>query len=468
MSMPLRIDEFVKQCDALDGNMDFTYVNVAPSFDFSNTGRRGGKKKYFSISLIELLQTLKDIRDNISHFAMAKEYKEQEMRDFFGRHISSKTVNALSAVQTLPLYSVIAKVIHVSNRLTTKFDEKAMPVDHNMFDVAINYLETQLPDNSGYLQNLGASSLVTTGNGINKIFYGAPGSGKSYKVDQQCDDKNSIRTIFHPDTQNSDFLGCLKPKMNGTDVVYEFRAGPFTKAIVGAYNNPNSDYFLIIEEINRASAAAVFGEVFQLLDRGTDNASTYSIDVNDPDMLQYLQSNAPSSIVQGKLKIPNNLSLYATMNSSDQAVMPMDTAFKRRWIFEYVPIDFSTCPNGTLSIPIRNSANIDVEWAELAQVINSALQNKSIPEDRLLGPWFVGEAELETSDSSERTLKGKLCLYLWDDVLRHNQHNIIFDNSLKNYGQLVSFLKQSKQIFNVDIEQQLVSKASQTVANTAP
>jgi 5-methylcytosine-specific restriction protein B len=466
--MKLRIDDFVEQCGALDGNMDFTYVNVAPSIDFSNTGRRGGVKKHFSISLIELLHTLKDIRDNISHFASAAEYNEGEMRDLFAEYISSNTINALSTVQTLPLYSVIAKVIHVSNGLTTKFDEKTIPIDPDMFDVAINYIETQLPDNDGYLESLGAASSSAAGKGINIIFYGAPGSGKSYKVDQQCDDKNSIRTIFHPDTQNSDFVGCLKPKMNGTDVAYEFRAGPFTKAIVGAYNNPDIDYYLIIEEINRASAAAVFGEIFQLLDRGADNASSYSIDVIDPDMLQFLISNAPSAIVQGKLKIPNNLSLYATMNSSDQAVMPMDTAFKRRWIFEYVPIDFSTCPIGTLSIPIRNSANIDVEWAELAQVINSALQDKSIPEDRLLGPWFVGEAELETSDVSERTLKGKLCLYLWDDVLRHNQHNIIFDNSLKNYGQLVSFLEQSKQVFNEDIEQQLVSKASQTTANLIP
>ncbi|WP_435275319.1 AAA family ATPase [Psychrobium sp. nBUS_13] len=454
----IRIDEFAERCDGLNGNMDFQYVSVSPSIEFSNTGRRGGKK-YFSISMVDLIQTLKDIKENIAEFAGASTYDETRMRNLFSRFTTSQTVNALSTVQTLPLYGVIAKVIHLSNEEKADFNEKSILLDSDKFDVAIAYLESQLPDNDEYLEGL-SPSISNEDTAINIIYYGAPGVGKSYKIDQICDDNNSIRTIFHPETQSSDFIGCLKPKMNGHDVIYEFRPGPFTKAIVSAYSNPEKHQYLIIEEINRAAAAAVFGEVFQLLDRAADSSSVYPIDVIDPDMLHYLESNSPSSINEGKLKIPSNLSLYATMNSSDQAVMPMDTAFKRRWLFEYVPIDFSECPEGILSIPIREQDNIEVNWSDFAQVINAALEDKSIPEDRLLGPWFIAAPELATQELAEKSLKGKLCLYLWDDVLRHNQHNIIFDNDIKSYGQLVSSFESRMAVFAEHIELALLDKVT--------
>jgi 5-methylcytosine-specific restriction protein B len=454
----IRIDEFVQRCDGLNGEMDFQYVSVSPSIEFSNTGRRGGKK-YFSISLVDLIQTLKDIRDNIAGFAGASPYEETRMRNLFSQFTTSQTVNALSTVQTLPLYGVIAKIIYLSNEEQIVFNEKRILFDSDKFDIAIAYLVSQLPNNDEYLENLNPP-ISSESTAINIIYYGAPGVGKSYKIDQICDDNNSIRTIFHPDTQSSDFIGCLKPKMNGSDVVYEFRPGPFTKAIIKAYLNPETHQYLIIEEINRAAAAAVFGETFQLLDRAPDGSSVYPIDVVDPDMLNYLETDAPLSIINGKLKIPSNLSLYATMNSSDQAVMPMDTAFKRRWLFEYVPIDFSECPEGSLSIPIREQGNIEVKWSDFAQVINRALEDKSIPEDRLLGPWFIASSELATQMLAEKTLKGKLCLYLWDDVLRHNPHNIIFDNDIKNYGQLVSSFEPSMAVFAEHIEQALLEKGS--------
>jgi hypothetical protein len=463
----LRIDDFSGQCNGLRGDMDFRYVSVSPSIEFSNTGIRGGKK-YFSTSLVDLIQTLKDIRDNIGDFSTASPYVEATMRNLFSSFISSPTVNALSTVQTLPLYGVIAKVIHLSNVLDTQFNEKVIPFETDKFDVAIDYLESQLPDNDKYLESLIPSTAIDEGDGINIIFYGAPGVGKSHMIDQLCDENNSTRTIFHPDTQNSDFIGCLKPKMNGPNVIYEFRAGPFSKAIVKAYLNPDVHQYLIIEEINRAASAAVFGEIFQLLDRAADGSSVYPIDVIDPDMLHYFQTNSPLALNQGKLKIPRNLSLYATMNSSDQAVMPMDTAFKRRWLFEYVPIDFSECPEGILSIPIREQGNVEVNWSDFAQVINDALENKSIPEDRLLGPWFISSPELATPVRAEKSLKGKLCLYLWDDVLRHNQHNIIFDPDIKNYGQLVSSFKPSIAIFAEHIEEALLEKAIVVTEDTVP
>lgn len=454
----IRIDNFVSECSALGGDISLDYEPLAPSIRFSNSGRRG--LKYFSISLADLISSFEDIANNLAEYAAAPNYNQDTHRTLF-YSFSNPTASALGGTQTMPFFNLLAKVIHVANNLGAHFSQNTMLVSQQSISNTLDYLQSQLPNNELYLNSL-IDEVITSStdeSGINAIYYGAPGVGKSYAIDQLCDEHNSIRTIFHPDTQSSDFIGCLKPKMDGTNVIYEFRPGPFTKAIVKAYSNPETHQYLIIEEINRAAAAAVFGEVFQLLDRAANGSSVYPIDVIDPDMLHYLETNSPSSINQGKLKIPSNLSLYATMNSSDQAVMPMDTAFKRRWLFEYVPINFSECPEGILSIPIREQDNIDVNWSDFAQVINDALQTKSIPEDRLLGPWFISPSELVTPELAEKSLKGKLCLYLWDDVLRHSQHNIIFDNDIKNYGQLVSSFEPNLAVFAEHIEEALLSKA---------
>jgi len=303
--------------------------------------------------------------------------------------------------------------------------------------------------------------------GENIIFYGAPGVGKSYKIDQLCTDENSVHTVFHPDTQYTDFVGCLKPSMSEMNIVYAFRPGPFTLAVKLACEKPDEHIVLAIEEINRAAAAAVFGELFQLLDRRNDGRSKYSISISDPDMKEYLQENAPDALDANKLCIPANLSIYATMNSSDQAVMPMDTAFKRRWKFEYIPITFVTKqgnpygPTGSVTIPTRSGNNIAVEWTTLAQVINDALESDSIPEDRLLGPWFLSAAELDTSESAEDSLKGKLLLYIWDDVLRHGSKSVIFDSGIKTYGGLIRHLNSDNAIFNENIEQELLKSSEE-------
>jgi len=456
--MDLRIDDFVSECSALGGKISLDYEPLAPSIRFSNTGTRG--LKYFSISLADLISSFEDMAGNVAGYAAYPNYDQDIHRTLF-YSFSNPTASALGGTQTMPFFNLLAKVIHISNQLETPFSQNTMLVTEQSISSTLEYLQSQLPDNELYLNRLinAATASSIDELGINIIYYGAPGVGKSYKIDQICDDNNSIRTIFHPDTQSSDFIGCLKPKMNGSDVIYEFRPGPFTKAIVQAYSNPETHQYLIIEEINRAAAAAVFGEIFQLLDRAANGSSVYPIDVIDPDMLHYLETNSPSAINHGKLKIPSNLSIYATMNSSDQAVMPMDTAFKRRWLFEYVPINFNECPEGILSIPIREQNNIEVNWSDFAKIINDALEDKSIPEDRLLGPWFISQSELSTPQLVEKSLKGKLCLYLWDDVLRHSQHNIIFDNDIKNYGQLVSSFEPGMSVFAEHIEEALLSKA---------
>ncbi|MGR5321156.1 McrB family protein [Vibrio sp. DNB22_19_1] len=304
---------------------------------------------------------------------------------------------------------------------------------------------------------------ITTGH--NKIYYGAPGTGKSYSLEQGLDESQLIRTVFHPDTQYSDFVGCLKPVMEGGSVTYQFRAGPFTEALIKAVNDPLNSYNLVIEEINRAAAAAVFGEIFQLLDREEDGSSSYAIDISDPDLLNYLNSHTSSAFSSKKIKLPSNLSLLATMNSSDQAVMPMDTAFKRRWEFEYLRIDYSKASRGELTIRINGVNDVEscvVPWADFARIINDILISERIAEDRLLGHRFISENELKAG--ADHVLKGKLFMYLWDDVLRHGQHTVIFRESvdidgtttqITNFGQLISAYEQGAAVFNEVVESAL-------------
>jgi len=285
------------------------------------------------------------------------------------------------------------------------------------------------------------------GVGTNKIFYGAPGTGKSYRikvVETGNNDKTKVTTVFHADTQYSDFVGALKPKMGKDDddktiVTYEFRPGPFTNALIKALVDKSNHYYLVIEEINRAAAAAVFGELFQLLDREPSGESSYAIDVSDPDMLEYinLKLNVAGISPITQLSIPANLTLLATMNSSDQAVMPLDTAFKRRWSFEYLPIDFSqnSVPNANFAIQTYTGL-YEVTWTTLAEEINNVLIGLGVAEDRLIGPYFLDRKELDTLDNAKAALQGKLFVYLWDDVLRHLDHNALFASSIKTFGTL--------------------------------
>jgi hypothetical protein len=325
---------------------------------------------------------------------------------------------------------------------------------------------------SGRIETLGPVFEGAT----NKIFYGAPGTGKSNKVHtKEYEGVEKIVTVFHPDTQYNDFVGALKPMMkkdgNGNSVVtYQFRPGPFTKALVKAKTLPNTHICLVIDEINRAPAAAVFGELFQLLDREGNGESTYKIDAADPDMLMYINEQLRAAGVSEltQLEIPANLSIIATMNNSDQAVMPLDTAFKRRWSFEYVEIDFTNKAVPKTVIDLRTTnGDFSIEWPDLATIINDELIDIGVAEDRLIGPFFLTPVELRDTDSSKVALKGKLFVYLWDDVLRHLGHSKLFSPNYKTFGQLSHAFNKDKPIFNSAIESQIEEKGVKIVVAEA-
>lgn len=308
-------------------------------------------------------------------------------------------------------------------------------------------------ENSGYLFKYSVSqqhSAPRKTGGSNRIIYGAPGTGKSHSIEQSYDENFIVRTVFHPETQYSDFVGCLKPVMEGDRVTYRFRPGAFTEALVKAIKDPTNTYNLVIEEINRAPAAAVFGEIFQLLDRKPDGSSCYQIDISDPDLLTYLNTKTGNHFGAGKLSIPSNLSLLATMNSSDQAVMPLDTAFKRRWSFDYVELSFDKAPSQILVLQTSEGL-FEISWTNFAdKVLNHMLKEFRVPEDRMIGPFFLNETDLQNWQSA---LRSKLFVYLWDDVLRHKtrERMRLFSDKFRTFGELYNSFPKA-QVFGLEAD----------------
>lgn len=281
--------------------------------------------------------------------------------------------------------------------------------------------------------------------GRNVIIYGAPGTGKSRSIDQLASER-SERTVFHADSQNSDFYGCLKPRTYDGAVRYEFVPGPFSRILKEALKSPETHYYLIVEELNRAPAAAVFGDLFQLLDRdrARGGRSTYEISFPNPEGQIWLNEGLAEPI--SKLYIPSNLSIYATMNSADQGVYPLDAAFRRRWEQIYMPLYSDACPNGVLKFANAGGELVQIEWRNFVKNLNDFLVNSfELPEDRLLGQWFVQEHELND------VVPSKILLYLWDDLLRHLDRSVVFRSEIKTFWQLDRAVKESMPFFSAEI-----------------
>lgn len=348
------------------------------------------------------------------------------------------------------IVSTSEKIAEVINAVS---QDNSLIADLNAIKVNINSGTSASSTTSSLPKIISSSATPHTVSGENVIYFGAPGTGKSKTIDDLINDNNSVRTVFHAETYYSDFVGCLKPTMGDDGIEYRFQVGPFTEMLIKALNDPEHHYYLVIEEINRAKSAAVFGEIFQLLDR-ENGESKYSIKINDQDLIKVFENNLSTALKNNLIKIPKNLSILATMNTSDQAVEPMDTAFKRRWKYVYKPIDFTTCAKGSFLIK-RSIGDITVTWKALAKHINDFLANLEIPEDRHLGPWFIKDDEISTLDKAKDTLGSKILMYLWDDVLRHEGKSELFSTEIKTYGQLTSKLNNDEIIFNANFSDSL-------------
>ena len=294
----------------------------------------------------------------------------------------------------------------------------------------------------------------------NIIYFGAPGTGKSYNLNQDKEDllknyeDNFERVTFHPDYSYANFVGTYKPVPENNSITYKYVPGPFMRILKKAIKKPQEPFLLIIEEINRANVAATFGDIFQLLDRASNNESVYPIDASE-DMKSYLN--------QDKIKLPSNLFIWATMNSADQGVFHMDTAFKRRWDFKYFSINNNEYLIENIDV---NLNSIQVNWNDLRKAINDELLSYKINEDKLMGPFFAF-TEFIDKEVDEETFKdifkNKIIMYLFEDAAR-SRRNDLFSGARKNdsyitYSQICEeFDKNGIEIFCDNIKSQFISE----------
>lgn len=252
------------------------------------------------------------------------------------------------------------------------------------------------------------------------------------------------RVTFHPNYSYAQFVGTYKPvqdKNDNTAIRYEYIPGPFMRVYVQAMKAKqvglNDDFLLIIEEINRANVAAVFGDVFQLLDR-KNGVSEYPIAASE-DIKKYLKDNGIDDCEE--LRIPSNMYIWATMNSADQGVFPMDTAFKRRWEFEYIGIDDNQEGVEKYEIPLQKKEDDSHEWIKwnnLRHSINDKLTEMKINEDKLLGPYFISEEKLklvegkkeDNADEFVKSFKSKVLMYLFEDAVKMRPGDLFDENAV--------------------------------------
>ena len=228
-----------------------------------------------------------------------------------------------------------------------------------------------------------------------------------------------FRTTFHPDTDYASFVGCYKPCMNDGVIEYSFTPQVFTNAYIAAWENTKKPVYLVIEEINRGNCAQIFGDLFQLLDRDkATGKSEYPIKA-DKDLVAHIEKvlgAGHEGIKNGELCLPPNLIIYATMNTSDQSLFPMDSAFKRRWDWEYVPIEYGEKKsnredNDSYNFKIKIDNN-EYKWIKFLRKVNDKIYDTTLSEDKQMGNYFI------KGDVDELQFVNKVMFYLWNEVCK--------------------------------------------------
>lgn len=324
---------------------------------------------------------------------------------------------------------------------STTFMNKVYGPTEKLLSVMVNHGET---DEAALCRELNSNLTKTqmaddfTFFAENVLFYGVPGCGKSYSVEQRYESQVTnnqckVRVVFHPDYTYSDFVGQLMPVLKEVPnaqgekeekLQYDFVPGPFTRILDVAYANHQEKCLLIIEELNRGNAPAIFGEIFQLLDRNDDGSSKYAI----------YNSDIANEVHKDKLcpiKLPPNLTIVATMNTSDQNVFTMDTAFQRRWQMKHIPNRFTgeSLDEKTINHVAKHLPNSEISWGAFAQTVNKKMHTANLgfggTEDKSLGVYFATDNDLDDAERfAEKVLK-----YLWDDAFKLGRKELFNDCS---------------------------------------
>lgn len=294
----------------------------------------------------------------------------------------------------------------------------------------------------------------------NLLLYGVAGVGKSHTISKIVGNNEQFveRIVFHPDYLNADFVGQIMPVIkkdnkDNNEITYEFKAGAFTKILKKAINDRSNHYYLVIEEINRGNAPAIFGEIFQLLDRNENGESSYKI---AHEMVAKLVFDDKDRAIF----IPSNLTILATMNTADQNVFTLDTAFQRRWTMRMIENNIQECH-------YKDDVILDtgITWERFNTVINNFIlqtnKDSLSSEDKRLGAYFVRQDELTLPENIENGIAfaEKVIKYLWDDVFKFNK-SALFDSQFNALDNVLSDFKNKTEfhrfdIFNAEIRNQL-------------
>ena len=321
----------------------------------------------------------------------------------------------------------------------------------------IRFIQDIINKENGKIENSEEYEKNRVNGGKNVIYYGVPGTGKSYEIDKilgKVDKDNKFRVTFHPEFTYNDFVGQLLPK-NDKDTgkyIFDFNKGEFTKALKRAYENPKERIYLIIEEMSRGNCAAIFGDIFQLLDRNQDGDekdwSTY--DINN----EIIASEIDKRLIHNNsIRIPSNMYIYGTVNTSDQNVYVMDNAFKRRFEWIYVSTIPKNPDDNNINIKIYESKEIgfDIEWVEFYQKLNDFISSNKyldLGEDKQIGQFFIKFTNNEEENFIK--LRDKLLHYLWFDIQNATYKNEkkLFDSDIANFSKLYDSFKNKEKVFS--------------------
>ena len=334
-------------------------------------------------------------------------------------------------------------------------------------DIIINKFESIIPKLSPFIKSSKIFLPIDQReHPLQIMLYGAPGTGKSYSISSlirqsypgfnECDDNPYVfRTTIYRDYSYFDFVGNIMPVTKDGKISYEFVPGIFTTALYAALRNQDSgiDVYLILEEMSRGDIASIFGDIFQLLDRDDTGKSMYGI--NNKSIYEYLILN--EAIKPGyKIVIPKNLHIIGTVNTSDQNVNVIDTAFKRRFDFEYVGVEpIKSDINGYVNnFSINFTSDNQYEWVKLYQAINHVIINDlGLAEDKQLGPFFLKDKG--NDDLNRKQVANKLLHYLWQDVERVSYTSgSLFADGITSFSQLYYAFEKQENILSKSVIEQ--------------
>ena len=417
-----------------------------------------------SVSEVSFILTFKPIcKDD---FAFANKQIELKLSEPTGRNDRKAYANGehgLSAIKAFFIYDLKLTAQNIGDYFAvykaSEFDYYLYYIPKLLHDNFIKLFESVTPIVSTHRDSSQKKPIKVTD--LQQIYYGAPGTGKSFEIDRATKDKEVIRTTLHPDSDYSTFVGAYKPTSievpvrdvtgkviveNGKQVtenriVYEFVEQAFLQAYTKAWyayaNKANGEkaeeQYLVIEEINRGNCAQIFGDLFQLLDRNGYGFSDYPITA-DKDMKKQLAKafkgitisdaerindiygkDIVAQVLNGDiLLLPDNLYIWATMNTSDQSLFPIDSAFKRRWDWKYMPICEGKENGVSLGWKIKVKGHL-YDWWQFVEKINAEINEQTKSEDKKLGYFFC---KAQDGIVSAETFVSKVIFYLWNDVFK--------------------------------------------------